>query len=483
MKLLSEILKGINVLDHVGGLDVEINSIEIDSRKVQKGSLFVAIKGNQTDGHLHIKSAIENGASAIVANEFKGISFQVPYAQIEDTTKSLGWMASNFYNHPSQSLKIVAVTGTNGKTTTATLLYDLFINLGFKSGLLSTVVNKINSEEEPSQLTTPDAVSLQRLLAKMRDSGCTHAFMEASSHAIHQNRLAGVNLTGAVFTNITHDHLDYHITFKNYLDAKKLLFDSLPKTAFSLINIDDKNGRVIVQNTESKVSTYALKRIADFKAKILENNISGLHMIVDETEVYSKLIGEFNAYNFLAVYGVGVLLGIEKNELIVSLSNLHSTSGRFEYVRSTRNGALGIVDYAHTPDALEQVLSTISKLKIKDKKTISVIGCGGDRDRSKRPEMAKIASEYSSMVILTSDNPRSEDPMTIIKEMETGIPENKKSNSLIIVDREQAIKAACNFAGDGDIVLVAGKGHEKYQEVKGVKYPFDDKVFLKQFLN
>ncbi|MGB0864597.1 MAG: UDP-N-acetylmuramoyl-L-alanyl-D-glutamate--2,6-diaminopimelate ligase, partial [Saprospiraceae bacterium] len=395
---------------------------------------------------------------------------------------ALGQMASNFYEHPSTKLKLIGVTGTNGKTTTVTLLYRLFSDLGYKVGLLSTVENIIAGQVIPSTYTTPDAVQINALIEEMVDSGCEYAFMEVSSHAIQQHRITGLTFTGGLFTNISHDHLDYHKTFKAYIKAKKMFFDILESSAFALTNIDDRNGLVMLQNTKARKLTYGLRRPADFKAKIIENSLSGLYLELDKQELFARLIGQFNAYNLLSVYSVAVLLEQEKFEVLQSLSKLKSAEGRFDYVLSKDQKITAIVDYAHTPDALEKVLSTIDKLKSGNTKVITVVGCGGDRDKKKRPLMAKVACDYSHQVILTSDNPRSEEPEAILQDMEAGIPPYATQKSITIINRKEAIKVACKLAQPEDIILVAGKGHEKYQEIKGVKHDFDDKKILREFL-
>lgn len=463
--------------------DLVLPSVAFDSRQVGEGSLFIATKGTQVDGHRYIAQAVERGARVVVVQDApESYAADALYLKVADTSKALGILASNFYGHPSRDLHLVAVTGTNGKTTTATLLYQLFTDLGYKVGLLSTVENRIAGQVLASTHTTPDALQLNRLLREMCEAGCEYAFMEASSHAIHQQRIAGLQFAGAVFTNISHDHLDYHGTFQNYIYAKKMLFDQLPASAFALVNLDDKRGEVMLQNTAARRYTYALRQMADFRATILENNLSGLILSLDGKELYARLVGDFNAYNLLAVYGTAVLLGANKDEVQQALSNLRAAEGRFDYIIAQEREVIGIVDYAHTPDALEKVLQTIDRLRKGNEKVITVVGCGGDRDTTKRPIMAKIACDYSQQVILTSDNPRTEDPNAILAQMQAGVPVTAAKRTLTISDRKEAIRTACQLATAGDIILVAGKGHEKYQEINGVKYPFDDKAVLQELL-
>ncbi|MCF8276339.1 MAG: UDP-N-acetylmuramoyl-L-alanyl-D-glutamate--2,6-diaminopimelate ligase [Flavobacteriales bacterium] len=478
MKLLKDILYRAGIEEVVGSTNVAIENVCIDSRQAKKFSLFVAVKGTLTDGHEFIQKAIEQGSVAIVCEVLPDVlKKDVNYVQVKNSRYAAGVIASNFYDNPSRNLKLVGVTGTNGKTTTATLLYELFKGLGYKVGLISTVRNLINNTVVAATHTTPDPVNLNKLLAEMVDAGCEFCFMEVSSHALHQHRVAGLEFTGAIFTNITHDHLDYHETFKNYIAAKKMLFDGLSSKAFAVVNMDDKNGEVMVQNTKAKIVTYGLKSMAGRKAKILENNLTGLILNIDGQEVITRLIGSFNAYNILSVYGAALELKEEKLQILTTLSNLHSPDGRFQFIK-TENNILGIVDYAHTPDALENVLSTIHELRTGNEKLVTLVGCGGDRDKTKRPEMARIAAEGSDKVILTSDNPRSEDPQTIIDEMKAGLDPVLIRKAVTIIDRAEAIRTACMLAQPGDIILVAGKGHEKYQEVKGVKTPFDDMEVL-----
>lgn len=481
MKELQNILYKVKLKAIHGDTKLQLNELQLDSRKVKPGDLFIAIKGSISDGHQFINKAIENGANVIVCEQLPvDINNNITYIQVEDSAAACGIIADNYYDHPSEKIKLVGVTGTNGKTTVATLLFKLFRKLGYSCGLLSTVQNQINDEVIPATHTTPDPISLHALIRRMVDSGCDHIFMEVSSHAIHQQRINGLNFAGGIFTNITHDHLDYHKTFDEYIRVKKSFFDDLPKTAFSLTNIDDKRGQVMLQNTQARKLTYSLRTVADFKGKILENNLTGLIMQVDDNEVHFRLIGEFNAYNLLAVYGAAVALGEPAKDVLTHLSNLSGAEGRFDYIISAKDKIMGIVDYAHTPDALLNVLATIKNLKQGFEQVITVVGCGGDRDKSKRPVMAEVATNYSDKVIFTSDNPRSEEPMAIIKDMETGVPVHLKKNTLAISDRREAIKTACSLANAEDIILIAGKGHEKYQEIKGVRNDFDDKKVVKE---
>lgn len=482
MAVLKDILYGVALEQVIGLTEVEITQIAFDSRKVAPQTLFVAIKGTQTDGHQYISVAIEKGAQAIVVETLpKDIVDGITYLVVANSAQALGVMAANFYDHPSSKLKLVGVTGTNGKTTVCTLLYQLFRDLGYKVGLISTVENKINDAIIPSTHTTPDQVALQSLINQMIDAGCDYCFMEVSSHAVAQHRIEGLNFTGAVFTNITHDHLDFHLTFDNYLKAKKGFFDGLHKSAFALTNIDDKNGEVMLQNTKAVKKSYALKTLADFKAKVIENQFSGLHLDMDGQEVYMKMVGSFNAYNLLAVYATAMLLEQDKIKVLTILSKLSGAEGRFDYIVAP-NKVVGIVDYAHTPDALRNVLSTIDNIRNGNESIITIVGCGGDRDKTKRPVMAQTACDWSNKVILTSDNPRSENPEDIIKDMQAGVTPVNQRKVLTILDRKEAIKTACHLAQPGDIILLAGKGHEKYQEIKGVRTDFDDKkILLDQF--
>lgn len=464
----------------VGSTHMAISSVAFDSRKVKKGSLFVATRGTASDGHHYIELAIEAGAIAILCEEFpESKKENITYVKVADSSYSLGIIACNFYDNPSEKLKLVGVTGTNGKTTTVTLLFNLFRSLGYSCGLLSTVQNKINTTVIPSTHTTPDSLALNELLGMMVEQECEYVFMEVSSHAVVQHRITGLTFVGAVFTNITHDHLDYHKTFEEYIKAKKGFFDQLPSTAFALVNKDDKNGIVMLQNTKAQRYTYALKNVADYKCRIIENHLAGLFLNVDGQDIWVKLIGTFNAYNVLAVYATAVLLKQDKTNVLTALSNLNSVEGRFQYIKS-ENGVIGIVDYAHTPDALKNVLETIKDIRNGNEQVITLVGCGGDRDSAKRPVMAAIACEYSNRVILTSDNPRSEDPETILDQMQKGISPNNVKKTLRITDRKEAIRTACSLSNKGDIILIAGKGHEKYQEIKGVKHHFDDMEILKE---
>ena len=482
MKLLKDILYKAGLIEVVGSTNVAIMSISFDSRKIEKDSLFVAVKGTLSDGHKYIDDTILKGAIAILCEVIPStINEKVTYIKVKDTTVALGIIAGNFYDNPSEIIKLVGVTGTNGKTTTVTLLFNLFKKLGYKVGLLSTVKNQINNDIIPATHTTPDAIQLNVLLRQMLDKGCTHCFMEVSSHAIVQNRISGIHFVGGVFTNITHDHLDYHKTFDEYIKAKKRFFDSLGSDAFALTNKDDANGEVMLQNTKATKKTYSLRSMADFKCKVVENQFSGLLLNIDNNEVWTKLIGSFNAYNLLAVYATAILLKEDKTNVLTTLSSLSSVEGRFQYVR-TDDGIIGIVDYAHTPDALINVLKTIADIRTGNEQVITVVGCGGDRDSAKRPIMAKIACDLSNKVILTSDNPRSEDPDAIIKEMQAGVDAVNNKKTISITDRSEAIKTACSYAKQGDIILVAGKGHEKYQEIKGVKHEFDDMLVLQENL-
>ncbi|PUZ29213.1 UDP-N-acetylmuramoyl-L-alanyl-D-glutamate--2,6-diaminopimelate ligase [Chitinophaga parva] len=483
MKTLQEILYNVHIVAVQGNNDIAVPALRIDSRAIAPGDVFIAIKGVHADGHQFIAKALSQGATAIVCEVLPDERpANVCFVQVSDSALACGIMAANFYDNPSQKLQLVGVTGTNGKTTIATLLFNLFTKLRFHCGLISTVENRIGNEIIPATHTTPDAISLQALLADMVDEGCAYAFMEVSSHAIHQQRIAGAKFAGGIFSNITHDHLDYHKTFDEYIRVKKMFFDGLPSSAFALTNLDDKRGNVMLQNTKAKKASYSLRTMADFKGKILENSLTGLIMQVNEKEVHFRLIGEFNAYNLLAVYGAATLLGQDKDEVLQALSAVTGAEGRFDYIVSDRERVIGIVDYAHTPDALLNVLATINNLRKGHEKIITVVGAGGDRDTTKRPVMAQVAAERSDRVILTSDNPRSEDPGAIIKEMETGIPVNLLRKTLSIVDRKEAIKTAVSLANPEDIILVAGKGHEKYQDIHGVKHPFDDKQVLKEML-
>lgn len=482
MRDLSDIIQGLAFTELQGSADVEISAVVFDSRKVVPGCLFVAVKGTVVDGHDYIEQAVKDGAAAVICEELPHhVTGEVDFLMVSDSAAALGIVAANFYDNPSDKLKLVGVTGTNGKTTIATLLYKLFRDLGYKCGLLSTVENQVNGQVVASTHTTPDPVELNSLLNDMVALGCDYCFMEVSSHAVAQHRIEGLQFSGAIFSNLTHDHLDYHKTFDAYLKAKKTFFDQLPKTAFALTNVDDKNGNVMLQNTKAHKKSYALKNMADFKVKILENQFGGLLLNIDGEEAWFRLVGSFNAYNLLAVYATAMLLDQDKANVLTSLSKLSGAEGRFDYIISP-NKVVGIVDYAHTPDAVQNVLTTIHDLRKNTEKVITIIGCGGDRDKSKRPIMASMACEWSDKVILTSDNPRSEDPAQIIKDMEAGVTAANARKTISIVDRREAIKTACHLAQPGDIILLAGKGHEKYQEIQGVKNHFDDKEeLLKQF--
>lgn len=483
MKTLREILYNVSIQNVQGNNDIAVHALFIDSRQVKQGGVFIAIRGVAADGHEYISKAIAQGAVAVVCETLPDTtSPDVCYIQVNNSAQAGGIMAGNFYDNPSQKLKLVGVTGTNGKTTVATILFRLFSKLGYHCGLLSTVQNQIGDRVVPATHTTPDPISLNALLADMVAEGCLYAFMEVSSHAIHQQRIAGLKFAGGIFSNVTHDHLDYHKTFDEYIRVKKAFFDQLPSTAFALTNLDDKRGNVMLQNTKATKATYSLRSMADFKGKILENNLTGLVMLVGEREVHFRLIGEFNAYNLLAVYGAAVLLQEDKDKVLAALSDIQGAEGRFDYVISKNMRVIGIVDYAHTPDALLNVLATIRNLRQGHEQIITVVGCGGDRDTAKRPVMGAVAAEHSDKVIFTSDNPRSEDPGEIIHQMEAGVAVHQKKKIISIADRREAIKTACSFAQQEDIILVAGKGHEKYQEIKGVKHPFDDKHVLREML-
>ena len=481
-KLLKDILYGVHILSVDGRTDVPVIALHFDSRKAQEDAVFFAIRGTSNDGHNYIGSVIDAGCSIIIAEEHRAVPESVTLIVVNNSQEALAIMASNFYDEPSKKLKLVGVTGTNGKTTTTTLLFNLFTKLGYHCGLLSTVVNRIGDREIVSTHTTPDPVALNALLAEMVLEGCSHCFMEVSSHAIHQHRITGLSFEGGVFTNITHDHLDYHKTFAEYIKVKKTFFDHLESSAFAYVNVDDKNGNVMLQNTKAKKYSYALKSPADYKAKVIENQFSGLVLNLDGVEMWTKLIGDFNAYNLLAVYGTAVLLGEKKEEVLTVLSALDAVDGRFQYFQSA-GGISVIVDYAHTPDALENVLKTIANIRTKNETVFTVVGCGGDRDREKRPKMAAIACALSDKVILTSDNPRSEDPQSILDEMMTGVGGEYFGKTLSILDRAMAIKTAVSMAITGDILLIAGKGHEKYQEIKGVRHDFDDLQITIELLN
>jgi UDP-N-acetylmuramoyl-L-alanyl-D-glutamate--2,6-diaminopimelate ligase len=481
--LLQDVLYKVAIRSVSGSTSVEVKHIQVDSRKIKPGDVFVAVKGVTADGHQFIEKAIENGATVIVYEDsgLRTHDSQLTYVQAENSAVAVAYMSDNFFGRPSEKIKLVGVTGTNGKTTIATLLYKLFTRLGYTCGLISTVENKIGDKVLLATHTTPDAISLNQLLRQMVEEGCSHVFMETSSHALHQHRVTGLNYAGGIFSNITHDHLDYHQTFDEYIRVKKSFFDSLSSSAFAISNADDKRGLVMLQNTEAKKYYYSLKTLADFKGKILENSLGGLVMTVNEVEVHFRMIGEFNAYNLLAVFGAAVCLGEDKLEVLKFLSELTGAEGRFDYMVSAKEKLIAIVDYAHTPDALLNVLATIKKLKKGFEQVITVVGCGGDRDKTKRPLMAEAACEHSDKAIFTSDNPRSEDPAQIIRDMEEGLPVAYKKKHISIADRKEAIKTAISLAKPEDIILIAGKGHEKYQEIKGVRNHFDDKEVVKDF--
>jgi len=481
MAVLKDILSKVSVKQLIGNEQVVVDSLHIDSRKAGADSVFIAIKGTGVDGHDFIESAILKGATVVVCETLPNALLEsVTYVLVADAALAAGWMASAFYGYPSQKMKVVGVTGTNGKTTVATLLYQLFEKLNYKAGLISTVQNHIHDEILIATHTTPDAISIQALLARMYAAGCTHVFMEVSSHAVHQQRIAGIQFTGGIFTNITHDHLDYHKTFDEYIRVKKKFFDALPKQAFALTNIDDKRGMVMLQNTSATKNTYGLLMPSSFKGKVLENNLTGLVMQVGTHEAHFRMIGTFNAYNLLAVYGAATLLEEDAMNVLSVLSDLHGAPGRFESFLSTEDKILAIVDYAHTPDALINVLATINQLRTKGQELITVVGCGGDRDAAKRPLMAEVAATHSDKTILTSDNPRTENPEMILDAMEAGLSITQKRKTLRITDRKEAIKTAVTLAQPDSILLIAGKGHETYQEINGVKHHFDDREIVKE---
>jgi UDP-N-acetylmuramoyl-L-alanyl-D-glutamate--2,6-diaminopimelate ligase len=480
--ILKDILYKVNIEAVKGNTDIAIDKIDFDSRNIVDKDVFVAIRGAVSDGHDYIETAIKNGAIAVICNAFpQTIEAGVTYVQVKDTNKTLAFMAANYYQNPSQKLKLIGITGTNGKTTIASLLYQLFKNAGFKVGLISTVKILVDEIEYKATHTTPDSLTINHYLQAMNDAGVTYCFMEVSSHGIHQKRTEALHFAGGVFTNLSHDHLDYHPTFSDYRDVKKSFFDHLPKTAFALTNIDDKNGLLMLQNTVAKKCTYALKSYADYKAQILENQLSGLLLKINDNEVWVRLIGTFNAYNLMAIYGTAVELGLDHFEVLRMLSELESVSGRFQFVISN-NKITAIVDYAHTPDALENVLNTINDIRTKNEQLITVVGCGGNRDTTKRPVMANIASNLSDKLIITSDNPRNENPEAIIAQMEEGVAAQNFKKTIAITDRRQAIKTACQLANPNDIILIAGKGHETYQEIQGVRYDFDDMKIVKELL-
>lgn len=482
MSILKDILYKVAIEAVKGSTEIAVNNIDFDSRKIEENDVFIAIRGAVADGHEFIETAITKGATAIICDTFpENIVAGVTYVQVKDTNRALAFMASNFYGNPSSNLKLVGITGTNGKTTIASLLFQLFKKAGYKVGLLSTVKNVVDDVEYKSMLTTSDSITINKFLKQMNDAGVEYCFMEVSSHGIAQKRTEGLQFAGGVFTNLSHDHLDYHKTFAEYRDVKKIFFDQLPKSAFALVNSDDKNGQVMLQNTGAKKLTYALKSYADYRAQILENQLSGLLLKVNEQEVWVRLIGTFNAYNLLAIYGTAIELGLDNLEVLRLLSELESVSGRFQFIVSKDN-ITAVVDYAHTPDALENVLKTIEDIRTKNEQLITIVGCGGDRDKTKRPIMANIASTLSDKAILTSDNPRTENPEAIIEDMEKGVEPQNYKKTLAILDRKQAIKTACQLAQPNDIILIAGKGHETYQEINGVRHDFDDMKIVKELL-
>ncbi|MGB2386223.1 MAG: UDP-N-acetylmuramoyl-L-alanyl-D-glutamate--2,6-diaminopimelate ligase [Flavobacteriaceae bacterium] len=483
MRILKDILYNVALQSVQGTTDVRINSIQYDSRKVDKNDVFIAIKGMHSDGHLFIEKAIENGASVIVAEFLPENKIEnITYVEVESSSLALAFMAANFYQHPSENLKLIGITGTNGKTTVASLLYNLFKAAGYKVGLISTVKIMVGDTSFSTSHTTPDSLVINSYLKQMNAIGVEFCFMEVSSHGIHQHRSAGLTFEGGIFTNLSHDHLDYHSSFAEYRDVKKSFFDDLPKTAFALTNVDDKNGQIMLQNTKAKTYNYALKSYADYRTQILENHFKGLLLKINDNEIWVKLIGSFNAYNLTAVFACADILGLEKDELLRLMSTLENVSGRFEYFVTTNNITV-VVDYAHTPDALKNVLHTINDIRTKNELLISVVGCGGDRDKTKRPKMGHIASALSSKVIFTSDNPRSENPESIISEMEQGVEPQNFMKVMAIINRKQAIKAACQLANANDIILVAGKGHEAYQEINGVRSEFNDYEVAMECLN
>ena len=483
MIALKDILYKVTINAVIGSTSVQLNAIHFDSRNIKNGCVFVAIKGTVSDGHQFIDRAVEQGAVAVVCESMpEKLKEGVTYVEVDNSSRALAFMASNFYDNPSENLKLVGVTGTNGKTTVASLLYQLFKKAGYKVGLLSTVKIMVDTVEHKATHTTPDSLTINKYLDEMNVAGVEFCFMEVSSHGIHQHRTEGLRFEGGIFTNLTHDHLDYHNTFAEYRDVKKSFFDALPEKAFALVNVDDKNGLVMLQNTKARKFTYALKGYADYKSQILENQFGGLLLKINDSEVWTRLIGNFNAYNILAIYGTAELLGLEKVEVLRLISELESVSGRFQYIISNSK-ITAIVDYAHTPDALKNVLETINSIRTKNEELITVVGCGGDRDKTKRPKMGHIATALSNKVIFTSDNPRSEDPEIILKEIEKGVEPQNFKKTLTISDRAQAIKTACQMAQPNDIILIAGKGHETYQEIKGIRSDFDDFKIVQEFLN
>lgn len=481
--ILSDILNGVDVLDILGNKEIEISEIVFDSRKAVKNSLYIAIKGALVDGHQYISSAIERGAKAIVCEVLPEQKEEgIIYIKVENSSKVLGLLASNFYGNPSEKLTLIGITGTNGKTSVSTLLFDIFKKMGYSSVLISTVEYRIGDEVFPSTHTTPDIITLNKILSKAVEQGCQYAFMEVSSHGIHQGRIDGLNFRIAGFTNITHDHLDYHKTFLEYLNTKKRFFDELPQTAVAITNIDDKNGLVMLQNTKAKKKTYAVKTLADYHGKLLELDFNGMLLDFNGKEFWTTLTGKFNVYNLLLVFAIARELGFEENEILTTISKLKRVNGRFEVLKS-QGGIIFVVDYAHTPDALENILDSINEIRTKNERLITIFGCGGDRDREKRPEMGKVATRKSTLAIITSDNPRTEDPAQIIKEIEAGVESQNFSKYITIPDRKEAIKMAIKFAESKDIVLLAGKGHETYQEINGVRHHFDDKETILELVN
>ena len=482
MSILKDILYKVTIEAVHGSTDLAIKKIEFDSRKVSNNDVFVAIKGSLSDGHQFIDKAISLGAAAVVCEDLPATLLEnITYVKVQNSNQALSYLAANYYNNPSQKLKLIGITGTNGKTTIASLLFQMFKKAGYKVGLLSTVKIMVDEVEYKATHTTPDSLTINQYLDEMVEVGCEFCFMEVSSHGIHQKRTESLHFEGGVFTNLSHDHLDYHDTFAEYRDVKKSFFDNLPKSAFAITNVDDKNGVVMLQNTVARKRTYALKTYADFKAQVLENQLSGLVLKINNDEVWTKLIGSFNAYNLLAIYGVALELGIESNEALRLLSELESVSGRFQFIIS-ESKITAIVDYAHTPDALENVLKTIEDIRTKNEQLITIVGCGGDRDKTKRPIMANIAASLSDKAIFTADNPRTENPQTIIEEMEAGVEGQYFKKTISILDRKQAIKTACQMANSGDIILIAGKGHETYQEINGVRHDFDDMQIVQELL-
>ncbi len=483
MAVLKDILYKVKLLEVSGNMEQEVKRITFNSKDVAKGDLFIAIAGTRFDGHHFMQDATSLGAVAVICEYFPAkLEKNVTYVKVDHSAKALGIIAANFYGNPSSKLKLLGVTGTNGKTTAVTLLYGVFSKLGYKTGLISTVANRIGGEVIETTYTTPDSLQINKLLADMVKAGCTHCFMEVSSHAIAQNRVTGLDFDGGIFTNITHEHLDYHGTFEEYIRIKKSFFDGLSKYAFALVNVDDKRGKIMLQNTKARKKMFSLKNIAEYKAKVLSNTFQGLELNINGKEVWFRLVGAFNAYNILAVYGTAVEMGENNEEVLTAISEMDAAPGRFEQIRSSESDITGIVDYAHTPDALKNVLQTIQSIRTGNEKVITVVGCGGDRDKEKRPMMASVACKYSDKVILTSDNPRSEDPEVIISDMQKGVGPVNFKKTLSMVDRKEAIKTACMLAGNSDIILVAGKGHENYQEIKGMKHPFNDKSVLSKML-